>query len=102
MKKMIIIILSLTLLTACTNKKEEQKEIMREYAKDYYENFMMGVDGQTKNTISIKALKIANEKAGKNYDLSKLEGCDESSYVNVVVTKEDRKIKKYEYYLNCK
>lgn len=102
MKKFIIVILSLILLTACTTKEEKRREIMREYAKDYYENFMIGVDGQTINTVSIESLKIANEKAGKNYDLTELEDCDESSYVNVVVTKEDRKIKKYEYYLNCK
>lgn len=100
MKKNILLILLVMTLVGCGNKVD-YKEEMRKYATDYYETYMSGVNGQTVNEVSLKALKDAN-KYGKEYDLENLKKCDDDSYVNIILTEDAKKIKKYEYHLNCK
>lgn len=100
MKKNILLITLILLLVGCGNKVN-YKEVMLKYAKDYYETYMSGVNGQDINEVSLKALKEAN-KYGKEYDLKNLEKCDDDSYINIIVSKDTKKIKKYEYHLNCK
>lgn len=100
MKKYILFITMMILLIGC-NSKVDYKEEMRKCAKDYYETYMTSVNGQNVNEVTLKALKEAN-KYGKEYNLKNLKNCDDDSYINIIVEKNTKKIKKYEYHLNCK
>ena len=48
MKKSILLVLLVMIVTGCGNKIN-YKEEMRKYAKDYYETYMSGVNGQEIN-----------------------------------------------------
>lgn len=101
MKKSIVCIITLLLVTGCGGKANYES-IMEEYAKDYYETYMRAVQGQDKNEVSIHSLKNVNDKVGKKYDLSKLKKCKNTSYVTIIVDRKTRDIQKYEFHLQCK
>lgn len=100
MKKWTAVLIFIFLIVGC--RGENYNKIMKEYASDYYETYMKNVKGQNTNIVSIKALKTVTRDGSKNYDLSKLQKCKDSSYVSVIVNAKDRKIEKYEYHMECK
>lgn len=100
MKKVVICTLSLLfLLTGCGGNSKEE-ELMKNYGKSYYEEYMKKVEGLTEAHISISNLENVNKTEGtEKYDLSSLKKCKKDSYVALVL--EGHKISKYEFYLDC-
>lgn len=96
MKKYILILVTLVILTGCGLSKKEK--IFKKYALDYYENYMQDID-MDNYQITLKMLKNSNNKKKTNYDLDKLKKCHDDSYVNISI--ENNK-NKYEFKLNCK
>lgn len=96
MKKYILILVTLVMLTGCGLSKKEKN--FKKYALDYYENYMQNID-MDNYQITLKMLKNSNNKKKTNYDLDKLKNCNDDSYVNISI--ENNK-KKYEFKLNCK
>lgn len=100
MKKIIMILfLSAILLTGCTNKEEDYKNILQDYAKTYYEKHMIGVDNQQQAEITLEMLKKANNY-DDNYDLSLLKECDDNTSVTISLNNQ-KQIINYEYELKC-
>ncbi len=102
MKKLSFIIFFFFLFIGCSEKKKVVYEnIMKDYAKIYYEENMRNINGQDRYDISIQALKNYNDRYEKKYDLSKLKDCDDDSYTSITVN-DSKKITKYEHHLSCK
>lgn len=100
MKK--ILIISILLLAGCnSNNTELYENKLKEYGTMYYNTYMINVEGQDVNKISIKDLKNVNEKLGESYDLTELSDCEDDSYVEITVNK-NKKIKDYKFNLKCK
>ena len=95
-KYIVLLILVLFTLTGCDNKQEK---VMKEYATDYYNNYIIKISGVNEYTVTISMLENINEIANGKYDLSKLSKCKTSSSVNIVM--ENDKIKEYKYNLDC-
>ena len=93
MNKFLVLLLlpSLILLSGCNNQKKYE-EAMSEYATAFYND---------NPTISITQLKEANELVQANYDLSRLEGCEDQSYVELVIDEQTQDIKEIKYFLQC-
>jgi len=103
MKKMIVICLSLLMLCGCSkNNMAKKEESMQQYAKDYFETFMTGVDGRDEAAITLEDFKEANEEFDKSYDLKIFENCKETSSVKITIKKGKNEISNYDYNLNCK
>lgn len=103
MKKGLCICMVILCITGCSGqRKNEWEQEMQKHANVYYEKYMKNVNGQTKNEISIQALKDVNAKLGKTFDLQKLKSCKDSSYVTLTVDEKSRTIKNYTYHLDCK
>ena len=99
--KKYLLSLSLIFLVGCNNQ-EKYEEAMRDYATSFYNNYQKGSVGLTNPTISITQLKEANEQVQANYDLSRLEGCEDKSYVELIIDEETQDIKEIKYFLQCK
>ncbi len=98
--KKYMLILFVILFTVCgCNKNSKYEKIMKEYAKDYYENYTVKIDGVDEYIVSIEMLERMNEYNSNKYDLSKLDKCKKTSSVNIKV--ENDNIKEYEFSLNC-
>jgi len=93
--KKILILISIILLSGC-DSKENKKQIMEEYAKTYYNNHMVMILAD-KVVITKDMLVEASDEDG--YDMSKLEGCSNSS--KIIFEIENRQIKNIEYNLEC-
>lgn len=92
-----ISVIILILLTGCTDKKEK---LMENYAKSYYDEYMSNVVGLTEARISIKDLKNMNNSVGsEKYDLSSFNGCNDDSYVRLILNGKD--IQEYKFHLDC-
>lgn len=94
------------MLSGCGNKetKEEKLEnIFDEYAVHYYDKYQKGIGAGTVSVqiVTIEALKIANEKAGENYDLDKLKDCELNSEVRLTINLENSEITNKEFNMNC-
>lgn len=100
----IVLIVSLSFITACgkkeTVKKVDYKKIMDEYATDYYGK-VEKPKGMTHQLISIADLKVAIEKRGMSYDLKKLENCKDTSYAEFAVNEDNTEILKKEFFMEC-
>lgn len=95
MKKIILIIVMCFVLVGCELSKEEKA--FKDYAIDYYENYMKDIQMDSYQ-ITIKMLKNSNRQKITDYDLSKLENCDDDSYINISIKNNE---KNYDYKLNC-
>lgn len=105
MKKGIIMVscLCVFVLSGCGCTTNNKEQVMKEYAIDYYNQFMKDyVEGIDNVEISIEMLENANKNAKTSYDLDKLEGCKTSSKVIFTLKKDSKDIKNTEYKLNCK
>ncbi len=102
MNKFLVLLLlpSLILLSGCNNQKKYE-EAISEYATAFYNDYQKGSIGLTNPTISIAQLKEANELVQANYDLSKLDGCEDQSYVELIIDEETQDILEIKYFLQC-
>lgn len=94
MKKLLVFAV-IALLAGCGNKQDKEK-IMDEYAKTYYNNHMIMIASDEVVITKEMLLEASDED---DYDMSKLEGCSNSS--KVIFEIEDRQIKNTEYILEC-
>ena len=104
MKKILlvsIIVGSIALLIGCGSGSSKYEKTMKEYATTFYNLHQKGNVSQTVPTVSIAQLKEAIEVVGDNYDMTKLEGCSDESYVELVVDETTREITEVKYYLQC-
>ncbi|MEG0908906.1 MAG: hypothetical protein RRY22_00795 [Bacilli bacterium] len=99
MKKALILITSLLLITGCNNEKKKQSE-MQEAAKDYYKTYMVGVVGVNKAEVTLEMLTKANKDMNKEYKLDSLKKCKKNS--KVIFEIKDNEISKTEYEISCK
>ena len=100
MKKIIFILfLGVMLLSGCGNKEEKYKQILQDYAKQYYEKYMIGVNNQNQAEVTLEMLKRANEyNAG--FDLSELDKCNDLTTIILNLGREKQVIS-YEFDLKC-
>lgn|SRR5574344_652693 len=102
MKKYLLLLFSLLLITGCTSKVEKYQNTMKEYATDYYENYMITTDADIAE-VNISMLKNVNDLGtDKSYDLSSLSKCSDSSYVDMTINSTDKTITNYEFHMECK
>lgn len=102
MKKIIITTVAICLLFSVGCGKLAKKEaVMKEYATDFYEKYQKGAVSLTDPTVYISQLKNANEQIDAGYDLSKLDGCNDDSYVELKID-ESREITEIIYHMDCK
>lgn len=102
MKKVLVAsLLICTLFVAgCGNKVDPKEEAMKEYSIKYYELHQKGIMGLTNPTVSIEELKKAMEITNDEYDLSKLDGCADSSSVELQLD-ENREVTDVIYHMEC-
>ena len=83
-------------------KQESYEKTMEEYARDYYETYILDkVEGLDVPEITIANLENVNANGGANYDLSKLEGCTSTSYVRLILAENGRDIDHVEFNMRC-
>ncbi len=100
MKKLLLVLVTLTFLVGCNNQKDYEKA-MKDNATSFYNNYQKGQEGLTNPTISIKQLKEANEYVDANYDLSKLEKCTDDSYVELIIDQDTKEVTDVKYFMQC-
>ena len=93
--KKILILISIVLLSGCGSKENKEK-IMEEYAKTYYNNYMVMISADKVAITKDMLIEAADEDG---YDMKKLEGCSNSS--KIIFEIENRQIKNTEYNLEC-
>ena len=98
MKKITIILFLCLSLVGCSNEKEYQ-EILKEYSKTYYEKYMSGIENMEEAEITLGMLKKANEY-DSNFDLIKLEKCDEETTV-ILTINDEKEVIIYKFDLKC-
>lgn len=94
MKKKVLLI-TLLLLTGCTNKEK----IFEKYAKEYYENHMKMINNVDYVTITLDDLK--NAETEDNYDLRKLKKCKTNSKIIFYLDKQTKNIINKKIELEC-
>lgn len=98
MKKIIIIVCTLFLLTGCGKQEKEKKEQLEKAGRAYYETYGSKYDVD-EYTVTLKQLVKAKKELKENYDLSKVEKCSEDT--KVLLTIKNKKVEKVEIKLNC-
>ena len=105
--RLLVTCLLVVLATGCETQIQKKEKIMKEYANEYFNNHMIGIQQQqgtqlTVVEISIDMLKQVNELKGEEqYDLSKLFGCKGDSRVDLIIDTENQNIQNYEFHLTC-
>ena len=105
MKKLLltgVLVCAVFTLVGCGNgtKLTKEEETMKEYATTFYNNHQKGDTGLTNPQVSIEQLKSGNEFGGDNFDLSKLEKCKDTSYVELKIN-EAKDITDYVFHMEC-
>ena len=101
-KTLIVSLLVCTVFVAgCGNKANAKEEAMKEYAIKFYESHQKGDNGLTTPTVSIEQLKTAIEVVGDQYDMTKLDGCADTSYVELKID-ESKNVTDVVYHMECK
>lgn len=98
---LLVVVFCTLFITGCDNQNK-YKEIMKDYANQFYIAYQKNQEGLTNPTVSIKQLKSAVKLGGENYDLSKLKKCTDESYVELILDEATKDIKDIKYYLECK
>lgn len=108
MKKKIFLVLliSVFVITGCSfgkSKEEKYQEVLEEYARDFYEVYQKGVkiEGMITFEVPISNLKTAVEESGKDYDLSTLKNCKDTSKAIFTVNEDTREIEEVEFEMDC-
>ena len=76
-------------------------ETIEEYAKNYFDNFV-SVANINEYNVTIKMLKEAVNQGLANYDESKLNECEDDSYIKFIIETGETNYKSYESNLICK
>lgn len=106
MKKILItsLLICALFVVGCGNKTNAKEEAMKEYATKFYELHQKGTVGLTNPTISITQLKTAMEQLGTqygdDYDLTKLKGCTDDSYVELKIN-DAKEVTEVVYHMTC-
>jgi len=95
MKKIIILIIPILILTGCANKEKQFKN----YAEQYYNDYMKKVNNVDSVTITLDDLYNASTES--NFDLTKLKKCEKASKIIFELDKETKEIKNSKIELNC-
>lgn len=98
MKKCIIFVICLLLLTGCSGKKQKRLEAMERYGKEYYEQYGKTYDVD-EYSVTLEHLRDANEKLKQNYDLTVLEKCEGTT--SIIFQIKNNEIKNFKIKLNC-
>lgn len=98
MKKLIMIMCTLFLLTGCGQQEKQQKEQLEIASRAYYETYGIQYDVD-EYTVTLKQLVKANKELKQNYDLSKVEKCSDDTKVSLTI--KNKKVQKVEIKLNC-
>lgn len=102
MKKYLLLLFSLLLITGCASKTQKYEDTMKEYATDYYTTYMVGTNANVAE-VSIDMLSNVNSLGlDKSYDLSSLSKCNGSSYVDMTIDADTKTITNYEFHMDCK
>lgn len=96
----LFIICILITLTGC-NKMSAKEKVMKEYAVDFYNNYLKGYESTEPKTVTIADLKKAVEVVGKDYDLKKLEKCTDESYAELIIDSNTKEVTDVNFYLEC-
>ena len=72
---------------------------LKEYSKTYYEKYMSGIENMEEAEITLGMLKKANEY-DSNFDLTKLEKCDEETTV-ILTINDEKEVINYKFDLKC-
>lgn len=94
MKKLIILPI-LILAVGCTNKEK----IFEEYAVKYYNNHMKIVNNVNEAVVTLEDLKNASTE--DEYNLDKLNKCENQSKVTLTINKETKEITNKKIDLKC-
>lgn len=104
---LLFVCLLVVTITGCESQAEKKERIMKEYATTYFNNHLIGIQKPDNVEIatvqvSIEMLKQVNELKGEEqYDISKLFGCKNDSYVEMTIDTENQNIEKYDFHLTC-
>ena len=98
-----IAVLLLLTVTGCKDntKKETKEDIMKQYASTFYNAHVKGTQGLTNLKVTIKQLKDSAGRVSETYDMTKLEGCTDESYVELTIDPTTSEISNYAFYMNC-
>ncbi|MEG2322484.1 MAG: hypothetical protein RSB71_03285 [Bacilli bacterium] len=105
MKKVLlgsILLGSIFLMVGCGNKTTKYEKVMQEYATTFYNLHQKGTEGLTNPTVSIKQLKEAVSQVKDDFDMKKLDKCEDESYVEIILQDGSKEIKEYKFYMKCK
>ena len=102
MKKLLITSLLVCALffVGCGNKTSAKEEAMKGYATTFYELHQKGTEGLTTPTVSIAQLKEAVTLVGDTYDMTKLDGCTDDSYVELKIN-DAKEVTEVVYHMTC-
>jgi len=95
MKKIIILIIPLLILTGCTNKEK----LFKNYAEQYYNDYMKTISNIDSVTITLDDLYNASTE--KEFDLTKFKKCEKSSKIIFEIEKTTKEIKNSKIELKC-
>lgn len=102
MKNLLVLtILSCSLILVGCNNQNKYEEIMRDYATTFYNNYLKENEGVTSPIISIQQLKEANDQVQAGFDLTGLEKCSDSSYVELIIDENTRDVQDVRFFLQC-
>ena len=97
MKKIIILIIPLLIITGCESSKNKQ---FKKYAKEYYETYMKTINNVDEVTITLGDLRNASSEG--EYKLNKLKKCEANSKITFEVDKATKELKNEKIELKCK
>lgn len=96
-----LVLCGLFTFTGCGNKTSKYEEIMKEYATNYYNEVLKGTEGLTSYSISVAKLKDAVEKKRVNFDMNKLSGCTDDSYVELIINQTNNEVETVNFHMSC-
>lgn len=103
MKKIIIFLISILLITGCGTKQNTKtlEEELTKMGTDYYSKYMKGSNLDIA-VIHLTELREANESIGETYDLTNFKDCEDTTNVKIYLKSGTTQIERYEFEINCK
>lgn len=103
MKKILLFVSIILLITACGKEKNVKlEEKLQELGNNYFSNFMIGNAAELDvAVVSLDNLKKANEIMDTNYDLTPFKNCTDESNVKIYLKNGTTQIERYEFELIC-
>ncbi len=100
MNKLLLCLLSLTILVGCGTKVSKEETAMKELTDAYYEAHLIGSEDAKEVTISILDFKLINELEPL-YDLKDVEHCSDETSITIKIDNVNKKITDYTFDLKC-